>query len=422
MNIKVTPAEKLAGEVRAPSSKSYTIRAITAAMLAEGTSLIRDPLFSEDTKACIHVSETLGARIERADDGLSISGVVGFPQCGGRVLNTLNSGTTIRLMTAIASLCHEKVILTGDESIQKRPIEPLLAALRQLHVKCASTNGCPPLWVQGPLHGGSCEIPGDISSQFISALLMALPCAKENSDVTIIGRIKSRPYIDMTLEILERFRIQITPKTASNLFIPGDQVYKATTYQVEGDYSSGAFILAAAALTNSKITVSNLFRSSKQADKKFLSILKLMGANVDAREEQVIVSGTGPLSGVDVDLSDSPDLLPILAVAGALARGKTRIYNVAHARLKECDRIKAMYTELSKMGASIVEKPDGLEITGGRLKGAQVDGWKDHRIVMALAIAGLKADGMTEITGREYVGVTFPGFVRTMRMLGANMR
>jgi len=422
MNLSVIPTEKLAGEVKAPPSKSYTIRAITAAMLAEGDSLILDPLYSKDTKACIQVSEKLGARVERVDGSLNISGVVGQPKCSVKVLDTLNSGTTIRLMTAVASLCRERVILTGDESIQKRPIEPLLEALRQLGVKCASTNGCPPLWVQGPLKGGVCAISGGVSSQFISALLMALPCAEDNSDVTITGQLKSRPYIDLTLDMLERFRIKVIPKNHTQFIIQGDQTYKATTYTVEGDYSSGAFLMAAAALTDSKVTVHNLFRNSKQADKKILSILQLMGAHVDVKGEYVTVSGTGFLRGINVDLNDSPDLLPVMAVLGALASGKTRIFNVAHARLKECDRIKAMHTELSKMGAQVVEHPDGLEITGGRLKAARVNGWRDHRIVMALAVAGLKAGGTTEITDREYVGVTFPGFARTMRTLGARMR
>lgn len=421
MNLTVAPTEKLYGEVKAPPSKSYTIRAIIAAMLSEGVSTIKDPLHSEDTRACIMVSKSLGAGIKGVNNDFKVSGVVGLPKTPDVVLDTLNSGTTFRLMTAISSLCSGRVTLTGDESIKKRPIEPLLLALNQLGVKTTSAGGYPPVSVEGPLRGGVCQIKGDISSQFISALLMALPCAKNNSEINVIGELKSKPYVDLTLDVLDKFKIIVRPENHVQFTIPGDQTYKATDYTVEGDYSSGAFLLAAAALTKSKVVVHNLFKTSKQADKKLIPIVREMGVDVEVSEEYVTVNGSGTLKGIDVDLSDSPDLLPITSVLGALAEGKTRIYNTAHARLKECDRIKAMYTELKKMGANIVENKDGLDITGGKLKGTIVEGWRDHRIVMSMAVAGLKAEGRTQITDREYVSVTFPNFVRLMKILGANI-
>jgi 3-phosphoshikimate 1-carboxyvinyltransferase len=421
MNLIVRPTENLEGSVKAPPSKSYTIRAVTAGLLARGVSVVKDPLFSADTKACINVSKKLGARIEKAASSLKISGIAGKPKTPKTVLDTLNSGTTIRIMTAVSGLCKGKVILTGDESIQKRPIEPLLEALRQLGVKASSKNGCPPVTIEGPITGGACNIRGDISSQFISGLLMALPCAMEDSVVNVTSELKSKPYVDLTLDILHKFGVKVKNHNYSRFMIPGNQTYKPTSYTVEGDYSSAAFLLAAAALTESKVTVSNLFEDSKQADKKFALILKEMGIDVHAGSDNVTVNGSGSLNAIDVDLSDSPDLLPITSVVCSLAEGKSRIFNVAHARLKECDRIRAMYTELRKMGASIVEKPDGLEITGGKLEGTLVNGWHDHRIVMSLAIAGLKAKGRTTITDKEYIDVTFPNFVELMAKIGAKI-
>ncbi|MBM3309754.1 MAG: 3-phosphoshikimate 1-carboxyvinyltransferase [Candidatus Altiarchaeales archaeon] len=421
MNITLAPSGRLSGRVKCPPSKSYTIRAVTAGLLAKGVSTIKDPLFSADTKACINVSKKFGARIEKSASSLKISGVAGKPKTPKTVLDTLNSGTTIRIMTAVSALCGNRVSLTGDESIQKRPIEPLLDSLRQLGVKASSRNGCPPVTVEGPLRGGVCSIRGDVSSQFISGLLMALPCVREDSVVNVKGELKSKPYVDLTLDILSKFGVEVENKNYSQFNIPGNQTYKSTLYTVEGDYSSAAFILAAAALTESKVTVSNLFKDSKQADKKFVSILKEMGVDIHADGDSVTVKGSGILSGIDVDLSDSPDLLPITSVVCSLAGGESKIYNVAHARLKECDRIKAMYTELRKMGASIVEKPDGLEITGRKLKGAFVNGWHDHRIVMSLAVAGLRAIGKTTITDKEFIDVTFPNFIEMMKKIGAKI-
>lgn len=421
MNLTIKPVETLEGEVKAPPSKSYTIRAVTAAMLADGVSLIKEPLYSEDTKACILIAGRLGAKIEKKQHDLLIKGVAGILKCPDSILDSLNSGTTLRIMTAVASLCDRQITLTGDESIQKRPVEPLLNALRQLGVTASSNRGYPPVTVKGPLVGGVCTIDGSISSQFISALLMALPCAVGNSRIEIAGILRSKPYVDLTLDVLREFRIEVKPEDHYQYNVRGFQIYRAAKYTVEGDYSSAAFLLAAAAISKSKVKVKNLPNNSKQADRKIVSILSEMGADVSAGEREVTVRGAGTLRGIEVDLNNSPDLLPITAVLGALAEGKTRIYNVEHARLKECDRIKAMHTELKKMGANITENQDGLDITGGKLKGTLVNGWRDHRIVMALAIAGLKAEGRTTITDGEYAGITFPNFVKLMSSIGAKL-
>lgn len=421
-NLIVNPVDRLSGVVKAPPSKSYTIRAVIAGLLADGESVIHDPLFSEDTRACMQVCSQVGASVEKGEDSIKVAGVGGRIQKPAGVLDTLNSGTTIRLMTAVSSLSDQEITLTGDESIQKRPIQPLLDALKQVDVKVESSNGCPPVKVKGSLAGGVCKIRGDISSQFISGLLMALPCAGKDSVVDVTTELKSRPYVDLTLDILNRFGVRVRNQDYKKFFVPGKQTYKATDYTVEGDCSSAAFLLGAAALTESEVTVKNIFRDSKQADKKIIEILQDMGADIKVGDDCVTVKGTGKLAGVKVDLSNSPDLVPIMTTLGSLAEGETVLYNVEHARIKECDRINAMATELKKMGADIEERQDGLVIQGKeQLNGAVVDGHRDHRVVMSLSIAGMKAEGETVITDGEYVSVTFPNYLELMTGLGAKL-
>ena len=422
MDFRVSPVGSLRGEAIAPSSKSYTIRAVLSSLLADGTSTVRSPLISRDTEAAYNACRLFGGEIRRGEGVASIRGTAGRVKRPSAAVDTLNSGTTIRICTAIASLCGGKVGLTGDDSVLRRPLRPLLDALGMLGVKSSSLNGCPPATVEGPLVGGICDIRGDVSSQFISAILMAAPYAREDVTVNVTTKMKSRPYVDLTLNMLKRYGVEAKNRDYSRFTVPSGQIYRAADYTVEGDYSSAAFLLSAAALTKSDVTVSNLFRDSLQADRKIVQILSDMGADIELADDQVTVRSKGALTGVTVDLSDSPDLVPIVSVLGALAEGRTEIVNAAHARLKECDRLKAMSTELAKMGADVTEKEDGLVINGGRLAGARVDGWLDHRIIMSLAVAALRAEGETVISGAEHADVTFPAFRDVMNRLGARIR
>ncbi|MBD3388586.1 MAG: 3-phosphoshikimate 1-carboxyvinyltransferase [Candidatus Altiarchaeales archaeon] len=418
MELKVKPSESLGGVVSAPPSKSYTIRAVLSSLLADGSSTIRSPLVSRDTMAAFNACRLLGGRMLEAEGLVEVDGVGGKPAVPGSKIDALNSGTTIRIATAIASLCGGPVTLTGDESICRRPIQPLLDALSQLGVNSRSESGFPPVTVEGPLEGGLCSIPGDVSSQYITALLMASPYAGEDVTVELTTGLKSRPYVDLTLDMLARFKVEVYNDGYKSFHVPAGQSYSPVDYTVEGDYSSGAFILAAAALTDSEVTVNNLFRDSLQADRKIAEIISKMGAKVGINDDSVSVVSDGRLHGIRADLSDSPDLVPIVSVLGALSEGETEIFNAAHARLKECDRIEAMASELSKMGCEVEERDDGLLIQGGVLKGSEVDGWMDHRIIMSLAVAGLKAEGETVISGAEHLDVTFPDFKEVLGSLG----
>ncbi|MFH1054498.1 MAG: 3-phosphoshikimate 1-carboxyvinyltransferase [Candidatus Altiarchaeota archaeon] len=421
MEFNVSPVGRLVGSIAAPPSKSYTIRAVLSGLLADGVSKIRSPLMSRDTEAAFNACRLFGGEVSQKGDAVEIVGTAGKLSLPKAVVDSLNSGTTIRICTALASLCGSEVALTGDESIRRRPIQPLLDALSQLGVESSSTNGCPPLKVKGPLLGGACKIRGDVSSQFITAVLMAAPYAKKEVTVELTSPLKSRPYVDLTLDMLGLFGVEARNDGYKCFTVPSGQTYKAAEYAVEGDYSSAAFIIAAAALTESNVEVKNLSKDSLQADRKILEIISMMGAKVKVSDGSVTVVSDGRLKGLKVDLSDSPDLLPIASVLGALAEGKTEIVNAAHARLKECDRIKAMATELKMMGAQVKERQDGLEIVGGLLVGARVEGWLDHRVVMALAVAGLKAKGQTVISGAEHIDVTFPEFKNTLNTLGAKI-
>ena len=421
MILKIKHTEKLQGTVTAPPSKSYTHRAIIIASLADGKSVISNPLISADTLASINACKAIGAEIEVKNDKIIVDGVRGNPTLPEKIIDVENSGTTLRIMAAVASLCNGKVTLTGDESVQERPMQPLLKALEDLGVKTSSMNGKPPATVEGPSKGGLCKIRGDISSQFISGLLISAPCMSEDTTIFITTELRSKPYIDLTLDVMEEFGVKV--KLDGNKFqVRGNQGYRAIDYGIEGDYSSAAFILAAASLLDSKVTVKNLVIESKQGDRKIIDILREMGVDLKVDRDEIKISGNGGLNGIELDMSNTPDLVPIVAVLGSVAKGKTLIKNVEHLRYKESDRLKAISTELRKMGARIRERRDGLEIEGTNLlKGAKLHGWNDHRIVMALAVAGLIAKGETTIDNAEAIDISFPDFVDTMKRLGSHI-
>ncbi len=280
-------------------------------------------------------------------------------------------------------------------------------------------NGKAPLVVRGRMKGGTARLDGSVSSQFLSALLISAPLAEEETRIVIQGELKSRPYAEMTLDMLAEAGIRIEPGEQEFL-VPGNQSFGLKGYTIPGDFSSASYPMAAAAVTGSEVTVKGVL-PSRQGDSAIIDILRRMGAEVswDREKGDLRVRG-GELQAVDVDAGRTPDLVPTIAVLGALAKGKTTVFNAEHVRHKETDRLHAMAVELSRMGADIKERPDGLEITGGKLHGTKVHGHHDHRIVMALAVAGLVA-GDTEIDTAESVDVSYPGFFAQMKGLGAEM-
>lgn len=415
----------LKGEVFAPPSKSYTHRAITLAALSK-ESIVRRPLLSADTLATVRASEQFGASIERKGENLIIHGFNGKPKIPDDVIDAANSGTTLRLMTAIAALTDGITVLTGDSSLRSRPNGPLLEALNKLGARACSTRGNEraPIIVRGGLKGAKVDINGSISSQFISALLITCPLKESSTTLSIIGKLKSRPYVDVTLEMLELagVKIQTDNQNGTKFIIPGKQKYDLKDYTIPGDFSSASYLLAAAAMTDgSEVTVKNLF-PSKQGDKLIIEILEQMGADIkwDKQTGTVNVKGGRRLKAITFDAGATPDLVPTIAVLAAVAEGTSRIENAEHVRYKETDRLRALSTELPKLGVSLIENKDSLTITGGKLHGATVHGWDDHRIVMALAVAGIAA-GDTIIDTTESVSISYPDFFRDIQNLGVQV-
>ncbi|MEF8858590.1 MAG: 3-phosphoshikimate 1-carboxyvinyltransferase [Halolamina sp.] len=423
---------QVAGSCRAPPSKSYTHRAILAAGYADSAT-VEGPLVSADTKATMRAVEAFGGSVDRLqleDDGtLPVDGFDGRPETPDDVINCQNSGTTMRLVTACAALGDGLSVLTGDESLRSRPQGPLLAALDDLGGRAESTrgNGQAPLVVGGPLSGGDVSIPGDVSSQYITALLMAGAVTEEGLDIELETALKSAPYVDITLEVLDGYDVD-TERTADGFRVPGGQQYRPAggSYAVPGDFSSISYLAAAgavAATDHAKVIVEGA-EPSAQGDTAIVEVLDRMGANIDwDRDAGEISIAGGELTGIEVDVGDTPDLLPTIAAVGAIADGDTRIVNCEHVRYKETDRVNAMAEELGKMGVETTEEQDTLTIHGAEteLVGAEVDGRSDHRIAMALAVAGLVAEGTTTIDGAEHVDVSFPSFWTVLDDLGATV-
>jgi 3-phosphoshikimate 1-carboxyvinyltransferase len=420
---------RVAGEARAPPSKSYTHRAILAAGYSEGAT-VRSPLDSADTRATGRAVEAFGGRVAW-DDGAGrvvVDGFDGRPAVPEDVIDCGNSGTTTRLVTGCAALADGLTVLTGDASLRSRPHGPLLDAVDDLGGRAESTrrNGQAPLVVGDAMPGGTVSIPGDVSSQFVTALLMAGAVTGEGIEVALETELKSAPYVDITVEVLRDFGVEAR-RTDAGFAVDGGQAYDAGDgYEVPGDFSSMSYLLAAgavAAADGDRVVVGGA-RPSAQGDSAVVDVLDRMGAAVDwDREAGEITVRRSPLSGVTVDVGDTPDLLPTIAAVGAVADGDTRIENCEHVRYKETDRVAAMAEELEKMGASVTEEADVLTVHGDEtdLVGARVDGRADHRIVMALSVAALAAEGTTTVAGGEHVDVSFPDFFAVLSSLGADV-
>ncbi len=420
MNLVVKKTEELAGEIQIPASKSHTIRAVVIASLAEGISKIINPLFSEDTKAAINGCKALGAKIKQEKDKILIEGFNAKPKKPKEKLNMLNSGTSINLLTSVAALGDFKVTLDGDESLRKRPVQPLLGALEKLgvNIKSVNNNNCPPIEIQGPIKGGKTEVDCK-SSQYLSSLLITCPLI-DNDTIINVNNLCEVPYINMTLKWLDDFGIKYENKALEYFKISGKQKYSSFERAIPADWSSAAFPICAAAITDSDVLIKGLDINDSQGDKKLIEYLKKMGADIKIEGNGIRIKGK-ELNGCELDLNETPDALPVMAVVACFAKGETRLINVAHARIKETDRIKVMHDELKKMGANTAELEDGLIIKHKTLKGAQLKGHSDHRVVMALSLAGMIADGATVIDTAESVSVTYPDYFESMKALGANI-
>lgn len=408
----IDPSE-IKGIIKAPASKSMTQRAIAAAILADGQSIIQNPSYCDDSLAAMSIAVGFGARVEPLVNELKIDGsaILKEPK-----LNCGESGLAIRMFSPIAALYPVEITMVGANSLKKRPMFMIEEALKQLGVKCTSTNGFLPLTIHGPIAGGHCEIDGSVSSQLLTGLLMALPLAVKDS-VIKVNNLKSKPYIDMTIQILKSFGITIH-NSGYNLFqIPGNQKYIPHNYIVEGDWSGGAFLLVAGAI-NGHITIQGLRTDSVQSDMDILKALEKAGAKMKLNENQIEISKS-ELKAFDFDASESPDLFPPLVALASFCKGISSIKGVSRLIFKESDRATTLKEEFGKMDIIVSIKNDVMYVTGGQPKGAHVESHDDHRIAMAITVASLGATGRVYIRDSQCVAKSYPGFFDDLRQTGA---
>ncbi|MEI6048095.1 MAG: 3-phosphoshikimate 1-carboxyvinyltransferase [Bacteroidota bacterium] len=404
---------RIKGQLKAPSSKSMTQRAIAAALLANGQSIIYNPSYCDDSLAAMSIAVGLGARVEPHPNELKIngSGVLKEPK-----LNCGESGLAIRMFSPIAALYPAEITMIGANSLKKRPMLMIEEALNQLGVKCTGTGGFLPLTIQGPIIGGKIEIDGSISSQLLTGLLMALPLAANDSEIKV-NNLKSKPYIDMTIQLLRTFGVTIHNNGYKLFQIPGNQKYIPQNYTVEGDWSGGAFLLVAGAV-NGQLNIQGLQTDSMQSDMAVIQALKKAGAQMKISNNQVEISRSG-LKAFDFDATESPDLFPPLVALASYCDGISTIKGVSRLIYKESDRAKALKDEFGKMNISIEIKDDLMSVTGGQPQGAHVESHDDHRIAMAVAVASLGAAGRVYIRDSQCVAKSYPGFFDDLRSLGA---
>ncbi len=412
------------GTVIVPASKSHTLRAILFASMANGISEIRNFLHSPDATAMIEAMRLFGASIEITADLLRIRGLDGKLTAAENVIDSGNSGQVLRFVGALAALSPSYTILTGDHSIRhSRPVKPLLDALSQLGATAVSSrlDGYAPILIKGPMQPGYAQMIGE-DSQPVSGMLIATSFLPGKSTIEVVSP-GEKPWIDLTLFWLKKFGIEITHQNYSRYTVPGSARLDSFSLAIPGDFSSAAFPIAAALVTNSELTLTNLDMNDCQGDKKLIEVLQQMGAKIDIDDEKkmLIVRKDSALRGQRIDVNDFIDAVPILSVIGCYAEGTTEIVNASIARRKESDRLHAMAVELKKMGAAVEEKPDGLIISRSTLHGAQVSSWRDHRIAMSLVIAALGASSETVIEGAECVAKTYPAFAHDFRMIKASI-
>jgi len=416
--IELIPRRFSEAAVTVPGSKSYTHRILIAAALSDGLCRIENALHSEDTLLTLNALRKMGIAIEEEGATFTVHGKAGALQECAEPIYLGNSGTSMRLLSALAAFGRGTYLLTGTDRMQRRPILDLVEGLRQIGVKIRTVNddGCPPVEVcGGPVTGGSVRLNCGKSSQYLSALLLTAPYTVGGLDITVTEGPVSKPYVDMTTAVMQKLGIVLQRDGYCRFQVPGRQAYRAGAYTVEPDASQAGYFWAAAAITGACVKVLGIRRDSRQGDVRFVHLLAKMGCRVIEDPDGIRVCG-GPLRAVEVDMGDMPDLVPTLAVVAAFAQGTTVVRNVAHLKVKESDRLAAVATELAKMDVRVQTTASGLIITGGRPRGAIIETYDDHRIAMSFALAGLKINGMV-IRDETCVQKSFPEFWQVLEGL-----
>lgn len=409
--IEITPQKIKNCEITVPGSKSYTHRILIAAALSDGFCTIHNGLKSEDTLLTLGALRQMGIPIDVTDDKFVVHGANGAVKPCTDSIYLGNSGTSMRLLTAVAALGKGGYTLTGTQRMGERPIQDLLDGLNQIGVKARSVNdtGCPPVEIKGGnVPGGSIDLRCGVSSQFLSALLLIAPCTKKGIQINITQGPVSRPYVDMTVDVMKEFGVEVHRDGYQHFKVSGGRTYRAGSYTVEPDCSQAGYFWAAAAISGAKIKVKGTTRKTRQGDVRFTELLEKMGCNILYETDGIAVSGR-PLSAITADMAHMPDMVPTLAVVASFAKGTTVIENVAHLKAKESDRLGSVVQELSKIGIQASCSHSGMIITGGSPHGSEIDTYGDHRMAMSFSLVGLKVPGII-IKDERCVEKSFPNY------------
>jgi len=419
--IEIEPIAQVDAKISVPGSKSLTQRALIAAALARGESRLIGPLESEDTEYSSKALVQVGVLIDKGDDWC-VRGNGGVIHPSEQSIYLGNNGTATRFLTSVTSLGNSSFVIDGDARMYQRPISPLIVALKGWGVDIASIEetGCPPLRINAQgINGGTTVLPEGKSSQYLSSLLLVAPYTRRPSVLRVEGEVLSKPYVAMTLSVMSAFGVDVEAAADFSTFFIPQGCYQARDYEIEGDASNASYFWAAAAVTGGRVTVENVPVPSLQGDSMLVPLLGRMGCEVTRSGSGITLQGCKRLEGISVDMGDMPDVVPTLAVVAAFAHGTTVITNIAHLRIKECDRLSAVVKELGKLGVNVEEHEDKMIIHGNggeNLKGAEIDTYEDHRMAMSLAVAGLRIPGV-KITGETCVAKSFPDFWERFALL-----
>ena len=419
MNCKIGKS-KLDGKIKCPSNKSYTHRAIFLAALSDGKSIVKKILRSNDTIATINACRGFGVEVEELENNVTINNTIN-QTVQNSIINAENSGTTIRIAIAIAALSGGNTTLTGDESLRKRPMQPILDALQTMGVKTESDDGKPPIHMNGKIQGKEISINGNISSQFISALLIIAPRLPEGLIINVEGDLVSKPYVDLTIAIMKKFGVEVKIEEKYKKYIILHQMYKSTTFSIPSDFSNLALLLSANVLLGDGLNIEISLDDMPQGDEAIVDILERLGVNVTLEEDIITTKSPISLNGGKFDLSDTPDLLPAIAILALKSKKPIEIFNVKHARYKETDRIAIISRELKKIGLNVEEKDDGMILRKSlELHPAELNSENDHRLFMAFSIAGMFI-GECTVSDPDAVKVSYPEFISDLVNTGAKI-
>ena len=410
----------LSGELPCPANKSYTHRAIFLSALSDGKSIIKKILRSDDTISTINACKAFGVQVNESDDTITIENSINS-RMQGSMINAENSGTTLRIATAIAALSGGNTELTGDDSLKKRPMRPFLNSLEKLGINTESNDGKPPITIKGKIKGDHVNIDGDVSSQFISALLIIAPRLDNGLTIEIDGNVVSKPYIDLTITTMNKFGVSVKVIESYKKYSIEHQIYKPTTFTVPSDFSNLALLLAANVLLGDSLKIKINLGELPQGDEEIVDILEKLGVSVILDGDTITTKSPEMLDGGKFDLSNTPDLLPALAILVLKCKNQIEVYNVKHARYKETDRIAIICNELKKVGVIVSEKDDGMILKKGDLvNGVELDSHADHRLFMAFTIAAMFI-GDCSVTDPDSASISYPDFISNLQNCGARI-